>query len=86
MPDFFLDGNKSAPSVDAAAVTTSDSADLPVIPTRGLYVGAAGDVKVIMASGATVTFADVLAGTVLPIQVRRVFATGTVATDIVALY
>ena len=69
---------------DAAAVTPSDSGSLR--PTRGLYVGGPGDVKVDMALGSTVTFVDVLGGTLLPVQVVRVYSTGTDATNIVALY
>lgn len=67
----------------AAAVTPSDSTDIR--PTRAVYVGGAGDVKVDMASEGTVTFVGVNAGTVLPIQATRVYATGTTATNLVAL-
>ena len=69
---------------DAAAVTPADDGALR--PTRGLYIGGAGDVKVDMTLGNTVTFAGLLAGTILPIQVTRVYSTDTTATDIVALY
>lgn len=69
---------------DAASVTPSDSTALR--PTRGLYVGGAGNVKVDMALGTTVTFASVAAGTILPIQVVKVYSTDTTATNIVALY
>ena len=69
---------------DAAAVTPSDSADIR--PTRGLFVGAAGNIKVDMALGTTLTFTGVQAGSILPIQVKRVYSTDTTATDIVALY
>ena len=69
----------------AAAVTPSDSTALR--PTRGLYVGGAGDVKVDMSmDGTAVTFSGILAGTILPIQVVKVYATDTTATSIVALY
>lgn len=73
------------PAQNAAAVTPSDSVDL-TYTSRALYVGAAGDVKVTMNESGTVTFVDVVAGTLLPIRVDRVFATGTTATDIVALW
>ena len=69
---------------DAVAVTPADDGSLR--PTRGLYVGGAGDIKVDMALGSTVTFAGALAGTILPIQVVRVYSTDTTATNIVALY
>jgi hypothetical protein len=69
---------------DASSVTPSDSAD--ILPTRGLYIGGAGDVKVDMALGNTVTFVGLLAGSILPVQVKRVYSTDTTATSIVALY
>ena len=69
-----------------AVVTPSDSVDLPYI-TRGVYVGVTGDVSVVAAgNGATVVFAGVAAGTILPIQVSRIRATGTTSTSIIALY
>lgn len=72
---------------DAIAVSPSDASDLPGGPTNvGLWVGGAGDVHVTMHSGAEVTFAAVPAGTLLRIAAKRVWATGTTATNIVALY
>lgn len=73
------------PVSNAAAVATSDSNDLQYV-TRGLYVGGAGDVKVTMKGGQTETFYSVGAGTVLPIRVSRVWATGTSATNLTALW
>jgi hypothetical protein len=69
---------------DASAVTPADDGALRV--TRALYVGGAGNVKVDMALGNTVTFVGVVAGSILPIQVSRVYNTDTTATNIVALY
>jgi hypothetical protein len=75
----------AAPAHSAEAVTPSNSTVLK--PTRGLFVGGAGPVKVDMAdTGTAITFAGVAAGTLLPIQVVKVYSTGTDATDIVALY
>lgn len=68
---------------NAAAVTPSDAAK--VRPTVGLYVGGAGDVAVVFVSGDTATFSAVPAGTVLPVEVVQVKATGTTATLILAL-
>lgn len=69
----------------AFAVTPSDASGLGYI-TNGLYVGGAGSIKVDFRNDGTgVTLAGVLAGTVLPIQVSKVYATGTTATNIVAL-
>ena len=71
------------PSGAAASVTPNDSTN--IAPTRGLYVGVSGDVKVTMLDGTAVTFVGVAAGIVHPLQVVRVWSTGTDATDIVAL-
>mgnify|MGYP003148440342 CR=1 FL=1 len=51
-----------------------------------LYIGAAGNVKVTTAGGDEVTFVGVNAGTFLPVQVIRVWDTGTAATNILALW
>jgi hypothetical protein len=72
------------PAEHAEAVTPSDSTDLVVV-SRALWVGGAGTVAVIMASGAAVTFSGVAAGTHLPIRVSRVKSTGTTGTLILAL-
>ena len=77
--------NATVSAHSAEAVTPSDSTVLK--PTRGLFVGGAGDVKVDMVeNGTAIVFTSVLAGTVLPIQVTRVYSTDTDASNIVALY
>ena len=52
---------------------------------RALYVGTTGDVKVTTVSGNAVTFVGVPAGYLLPVSVRRVWSTGTTASDFVGL-
>lgn len=51
-----------------------------------LFVGGAGAVKVLTLGQDTITFSGVPIGTTLPIQVVKVFATGTTATLINALW
>ena len=68
----------------SAAVTPSDSVPLAT-PARALYIGVSGDVKVTMLDGSTPTFKSVPVGK-LEIQVTSVFATGTTATNIIALW
>jgi hypothetical protein len=80
-----LSSGLNSPAFRAAAVTPDNSTDLPSF-ARGLYVGGAGDVKVDTAGADTVTFAGVPAGSLLPVRVRRVYATGTTATSIVAVW
>jgi hypothetical protein len=75
----------TAPARDAAAIVPSDALDLAVLP-RALFVGQTGDVAARLAGGQTVIFRNVQAGSVLPVRVARLNATGTTATDIVALW
>lgn len=74
-----------SPAERAFAITGNDSTDLTVYP-RAIYVGGAGNVKVITLGGDTVTFSGVLAGTVLPVRVKRVFSTDTTATNLIGIY
>lgn len=75
-----------SPARAAAEVTVSDTADLEFV-TTALWVGTAGDVKVSMVDGGDVILVGVPAGTLLPIRVTRVWATGThVSPSIVALW
>ena len=69
---------------DAAPVTPSDSAALAE-PANRLYVGGAGDVTLKTIAGNTVTFKAVPVGTTLDVGAIAVLATGTTATNIVAL-
>ena len=75
----------SNPAGYAAEVTTSDTVDLTSV-ARGLYIGVGGNVNVVMPDGSTVLFVGCGSGTILPVNVRRVMATSTTATSIVALY
>lgn len=76
---------QSAPATSAVAVTPDSDNDLARAPTRGIWVGGAGNLAVVTSDNQTVTFSGVAAGTLLPIAVVRVLATST-ATAIVALY
>lgn len=71
-----------------AAVTdaTVHAVDADFQITRGIYVGATGNLQVVMADGATVTFTGVLAGHTYPIRITGTRAAGTTSTNIVRLY
>lgn len=75
---------QNAPATTLVALTKSDSATFS--PTRGLYVGGAGDVAVVDLSGNSVTLVGALAGSVLPIRCTQLLSTGTTATNVIALY
>lgn len=78
----------------AAAVTPSDTANIPSVSTEDgsgnngcvLYVGGGGNLKVLTVSGDEVTFVNIQDGSFVPIQVLRVFSTGTTSTNIVAIW
>lgn len=77
----------AAPARRAEAVTPNDTTDLTSY-AKALYVGQAGDVKLLPVGAddaAAVTLKNHPVG-YLPIQTRRVLATGTTAAHIVALF
>jgi hypothetical protein len=67
-----------------ALLTPSDVADLATT-ARSLYVTVAGDVRFKGLDGNTVTV-TVPANFILPVAVNRLFATGTTATSIFAIW
>ena len=69
-----------------AAITPSDSTDLAGGVCNGIYVGGTGAVAAVMMDDTVVTLAAVPAGVILPLIAKRVNATGTAATNFVALY
>ena len=88
MPDKYNSAGDGllASARDAFAITPSDSTDLVDIP-KAIYVGATGNVVALLVDDtSSVTFVGVQAGTILPIRPKRVFATGTTASSLVALY
>ena len=68
------------------AITPNDSTDLPLGICRAIYVGVGGDISIDDLSGETVVFKNAISGSVIPVQTARVNATGTTATNLVALY
>lgn len=75
----------AGPAANAVAVTPNDTTDLGFV-TRAIFCGGAGTIAVNMAAtGANVSF-TVAAGQILPIRVARILATGTSATNVVALW
>jgi hypothetical protein len=80
---------------NAEVVTPNDNADLTLSggaivegSNNGacLYIGTGGDLQVTMLGGQVVVFTNIPSGTFMPIQVRRVWATNTTASDILSLY
>lgn len=76
--------NVQSSGLSAVAVTPNDSTVISA--TKGLYLGATGDAVVIMADGNDATFKNLSGGIVHPLSVTKVKATGTTATNIIAVY
>ena len=68
----------------AFAITPSDTVNLQNVAV--VFVGGAGNIKVTTANGDVVTFSGVVAGTVLPVQVLRVWASSLTASNLVGIY
>lgn len=75
----------ASPAYRGEAVTPHDSTNLDR-GCRGLYVGGTGDVVVVWDDDTNSTFSAVPVGTFMPVQAKRVNATGTTATLIIALF
>ena len=80
---------------NAQSVTPSNTTDLslgggsfknPQSTGALLFVGTGGNIQVTMVGGQTVVFNNIADGTFLPIQVKRVWATNTTASNIVAIF
>jgi len=69
----------------ATVVTTSDTVNL-TFPAQALYVGGTGTVTAVLLDDTTVLFSAIPVGAILPVRCKRVNATGTSATLIVALW
>ena len=86
----FIPTNKvTQQAIKAVAVDVSSSDVTLAIPGGVLYIGIGGDLKVTTISGDTLEFRNLASGSVLAVQVKKVFAagtTGTIASGIVALY
>jgi hypothetical protein len=70
---------------EGVAVTPHDSNNLAKEDAL-IYVGVGGDVKLKLENDSELVFKNVPAGMFMPVLAKRVFATGTTATDILALY
>jgi hypothetical protein len=66
-------------------VTPNDASDLPNGLTRGVFVGVGGDFAAVDLYGNVVSFSSADAQ-YHPLRVKRIRATGTTASGIVALY
>ncbi len=75
----------TSPPEHAAAITPADQGDLAVV-TRALYVGIGGDLAVRMCGGGVVTLVNVPSGTLLPLRIDQILASGTTAAGLVGFW
>jgi len=79
------------PAKYAQAITPGDTGSGPangeVEFCRGIYVGSAGDLEVIL-EGETlpVIFSGVLAGSLLPLRANRIMSSNTTASNIIVVW
>jgi len=74
------------PMFPGGAATFSNSNTVNLESPSVIYVGGAGNVKVTTAQGDEVTFIGLQMGSVIPVQVIRVWSTGTTATNLLRIY
>lgn len=74
------------PATKARAVTPNNSTDLPDGICRALFIGTAGDLVLIAAEDDDAVLLPGVGAGVLPVSTKRVLASGTTASGIVALY
>jgi hypothetical protein len=69
---------------NAALLTEDDDNDL-ANPTKEIYIGGAGSLHVTTVGGQEVTFPTLAAGTILHLQVKKLFVDST-ATNVIGLW
>lgn len=80
----FIKSDNTVSALGAAEVTLNDSE--VIATTRALYIGSGGNLKITLANGNFVTFKNLPAGTILPVQATKVWLTSATAADVIALY
>ena len=79
------DARRSDPADGALAIDYSGGNQTLTTQSRGIYIGTAGNLKVDMGDGTTVTFSNLVAGTIYPLAVKKIYQTGSTAAGLVLL-
>ena len=77
-------GSLDDPASFCRNIAPSDSEPLPEV-SRAIYIGAAGAVRLVDASGNIAVFEGLVGGSILPVRAQQVLSTGTTATCLVAM-
>lgn len=84
----WLPRDMMAPVTKHFAITASDVNDLANIP-RGIILGVGGDVKMCLRDNSkdseAIIYKNLPSGVILPLRPRKIFATGTTATDMIGV-
>ena len=84
--DEFLGSNATTPCRRWAQITPADDADLTRLP-NSIYVGSGGDINMLSVEDASpVIWRNLPNAALVAVRPRRIFATGTTASNIVACY
>lgn len=76
------------PITNAFSISPSNTTDLPVT-TRSVYIGSSGDLRVTlkdMPDGTFVTYKNMIEGLSYPLRIKRVFSSGTTASNLIGEY
>ncbi len=73
------------PYVGGVVVNYSGGDQLFATTTRGVFVGGAGALKVDFIDGTTITLTGLTAGSVYRLAIKKIYQTGSTATNCVAL-
>ncbi len=80
-----LQANRAVSVTPSNIVNISEGTEAPKSGSV-LYIGTGGDLKVLTVGNDEITFTNIQDGSFLPVQVLRVFSTGTTASNILALW
>lgn len=75
---------RESPGQDGFTITPSNTVDFTTL-AKSIWVGVAGNVTLVTSRGTTLTFVGCQAGSIIPVEARRVDVTGTTATSLVAI-
>lgn len=76
--------NDQDPVINCDDLTPNDTTNFTKV-YRGFYVGGSGNIKIRTFGDNDVTLNNIAVGVPIPIKIKRVFSTGTTATNIVGL-